>query len=678
MNKRFPILVLLLIVLNGCTSKTNDKTDTANNDSIQKYIALAGNETLPFDKRIKYNDKALGFIDLERNDSLTRENLNLIVYNYSICNDWDKFKKYAKHYYEKAAKLNDTLGLARYYRYKGGYFKNLKSYDSAFYYYLKSEKIYKNTNDLETLAKNFLTKASIQIFLDDYLGAELSAKKAYSFFKETSSYNNTYNSLIIIGNSYHNMKQYDKAIKIYQEGMILVKKNKMSNFQNNFLIGTCLNNIGNAYREKHKYNKAIYYFQLALLEKRIAKGDPELYAYLLNNLGYCYLQTGNYILLPKLFQESKKILDSLGIKNESAVCDIYLSEYFSKKGDSLKANLHAESALKLAKDSKASYYYLTALSHAGSINPKKASKYIKDYHRINDSLLFVERNARNQYYKIQLETDEISQEKETALKQRSLVLAIALTLLFISVLIIVIARQRIKQKELRLKQSQQKANEELYQLILNQKDSEEKARYLEKKRIAMELHDGVMNKLTSTRLNLSVLSIKKDEATIEKCLGYIKEINLVENEIRNITHDLNREAFHSSNSFSKLLEDFVEEQNGISNTHFIVEVDSSIDWNIISNITKMNLYRIIQETVHNINKHAKAQKGIINLIMDRKNICLSVIDDGVGIELSTNEQGIGLKNIEHRVKQLKGKLNIHTKSNSGTSINISLPLEKAD
>jgi signal transduction histidine kinase len=92
----------------------------------------------------------------------------------------------------------------------------------------------------------------------------------------------------------------------------------------------------------------------------------------------------------------------------------------------------------------------------------------------------------------------------------------------------------------------------------------------------------------------------------------------------------------------------------------------------------MNLYRIIQETVHNINKHAKAQKGIINLIMDRKNICLSVIDDGVGIELSTNEQGIGLKNIEHRVKQLKGKLNIHSKSNSGTSINISLPLEKAD
>jgi signal transduction histidine kinase len=482
----------------------------------------------------------------------------------------------------------------------------------------------------------------------------------------------------LLSNIYQDLKQFEKSIKLLEDAIKIVKKRKIPNARNKCLIAACLNNIGNAYREQRKFNKAIYFFKLALEDKIVIKNNPVLYAILINNLSYCYLKTKEVNKLPSDFYKAKKIFDSLGVKDESAMCDIYLSNYYIRKNDSTKANLHAESALKLAKDSKASYYYLTALSHAGSINPKKASKYIKDYHRINDSLLFVERNARNQYYKIQLETDEISQEKETALKQRSLVLAIAFTLLFISVLIIIIARQRIKQKELRLKQSQQKANEELYQLLLNQKDSEEKARYLEKKRIAMELHDGVMNKLTSTRLNLSVLSIKKDEATIERCLGYIKEINLVENEIRNITHDLNREAFHSSNSFSKLLEDFVEEQNGISNTYFIVEVDSYIDWNIISNITKMNLYRIIQETVHNINKHAKAQKGIINLIMDRKNICLSVIDDGVGIELSTNEQGIGLKNIEHRVKQLKGKLNIHTKSNSGTSINISLPLEKAD
>lgn len=677
MNKRFPILVLLLIVLNGCTSKTNDETATANNDSIQKYIALAGNETLPFDKRIKYNDKALGFIDLERNDSLTRENFNLIVYNYLICNDWDKFKKYAKHYYEKAAKLNDTLGLARYYRYKGCYYIKKNIYDSAFYFCLKSEKLYKKIKNEEGLAFVNSNISHIKFKLDDYLGSELSAKKAFGYFVKTKNTDRMFHLLVNVGNTNHNLNHYEKAIEKFKQALQMTNKINYEQKQMSY-IGTCLNNIGNTYRVQKRYKEAIYYFKLGLEEKNITHKDPEIYAYLLNNLGYCYLKTNRQIKLPDLFEESKKIFDSLGIKNESAVCDIYLSEYFSKKGDSLKANLHAESALKLAKDSKASYYYLTALSHAGSINPKKAAKYIKDYHRINDSLLFVERNARNQYYKIQLETDEISQEKETALKQRSLVLAIALTLLFISVLIIVIARQRIKQKELRLKQSQQKANEELYQLLLNQKDSEEKARYLEKKRIAMELHDGVMNKLTSTRLNLSVLSIKKDEATIEKCLGYIKEINLVENEIRNITHDLNREAFHSSNSFSKLLEDFVEEQNGISNTYFILEVDSSIDWNIISNITKMNLYRIIQETVHNINKHAKAQKGIINLIMDRKNICLSVIDDGVGIEFSTNEQGIGLKNIEHRVKQLKGKLNIHSKSNSGTSINISLPLEKAD
>ena len=83
MNNRFSILALLLIVLNSCTTKTADKTTSANHDSIQKYLALAGNDTLDYEKRIKYNDKALSFMDLEKNDSLTRENLNKVVCNYS-------------------------------------------------------------------------------------------------------------------------------------------------------------------------------------------------------------------------------------------------------------------------------------------------------------------------------------------------------------------------------------------------------------------------------------------------------------------------------------------------------------------------------------------------------------------------------------------------------------------
>ncbi|WP_284651131.1 ATP-binding protein [Flavobacterium terrisoli] len=673
MNKCAVFLLFAIIIFFGCNTTTADKKNATTNDSIQKYLALAGNDTLAFDKKIKYNDKAVSFMDLKKNDSLTREYLHSVTYNYSYAQDWPKFNKYASQYYIKISEQNDTLGLARYYRYKGAYYFRNAVYDSAFYSYLQAVKLYKKTKDVEGLAYTNSFMAHVQFKLDDNLGAELSSEKAYQYFKKVNNINKQFYLLVSIGNANHNLNQYEKAIAAFESALTLARKNnlKRKNFSH---MATCLNNIGNVYRVQKKYREAIKYFNLGLKEKDLKHKDIEIYAYLSNNLGYCYLKTDKFEELPYLFEESKKIFDSHGITNESAVSDVYLSEYYIKKNDSLKANIHAESAVRLSKEADAPYYYLTALTNAGSINPKKAPKYIQEYHRLNDSLLFAERTARNQYFKIQLETDAVTAEKNTALKQRSLVIAIALTLLFITVLIFIIARQRIKHKELRLQQTQQNANEEIYQLMLTQKSKEEEARQIEKNRISLELHDGVMNKLASTRLLLSILSINRDKNTIDKCLTHINEIQNIEKEIRNIAHDLNQEVFDQPDSFAKLLKDFVEEQNKTVNTSFTIETNSTIDWNSISSSTKMNVYRIIQEACHNINKHAQAKMASINIKVNNATITLSIADDGIGFNKDTSAKGIGLKNMEQRVKTLKGKFSIASKPNSGSSINITIPM----
>jgi len=675
MKKRFGFLLILLIILNSCNSKTTDKTNSAKNDSIQKYLALANNDTLAFDKRIKYNDKALAFVDLKKNDSLTREYLNKIVYNYLVSQSLKKYKKYSVFYFENASKANDTLNLARYNRYMGGYFRGAKVFDSAFYYYLKSEKLYQKTKDKLGLARVYLSKSVIQNQLSDYLGAELSARKAYSFFKGSEFHYDFYMSAVILGNVYQDLKEYDKAIIKLEESLILIKKYEFRNTQNDNLIGTCLNNLGNAYKEQKNYQKAISYFNLALTEKKSLKNNPALYGYLFNNLGYCYLKTNYKKDFSALFYKADKIFDSLQVKNEQSITNLNLSEFYFKKKDSILARIYIEKALVLAKESNAPYYYLTALSNAGSINPKKAPKYIKEYHQLNDSLLFAERTARNQYYKIQLETEEINQQKETAVKQKSVVIAIALTLLFITILIVIIARQQIKQKELRLHQTRQNANEEIYQLMLSQENKTDEARQKEKKRIGLELHDGIMNKLVSTRLNLSILSINRNEKTIEKCLDYIKDIQNIENEIRNVAHDLNQEAFNDANGFSKMLNHFIDDQNKISKTNFTVNIDQTIDWNVVSTVKKMNLYRIIQEASHNINKHAQAKNATINIMTDDENIYMSIVDNGIGFKSSIFEKGIGLKNMKYRVKELNGNFEISSKRNSPTSINITIPIK---
>jgi tetratricopeptide (TPR) repeat protein len=502
----------------------------------------------------------------------------------------------------------------------------------------------------------------------------LSSKKGFLLVKDTNDYFNIYSCFLNLGNCYHNLKQYDKAISTLKQALEIVNKHKLTNYLSDCPKIICLNNIGNAYREMKQYNTAISYFKLALQEKKLVKKDIESRAYLLNNLGDCYLKTKNYTQVPFLFFKSDSIFKFLGIKNEQSQSNVHLSQYYFVKKDTLRAIYYSEKALQLAKEAKAPYYYLVALNNAGSINSKKAPQYIQEYHQKNENQIFEERKARNQYYKIQLETDEISQEKETAIKQKWIITGVAVAVLVILFLLFIIFLQRSRQKELQFLRSQEKANEEIYQLMLAQKSKEEEAKQAEKKRISLELHDGIMNKLASTRLNLAVLSHNREDATITKCLTHITDIYQIEQEIRTIAHDLNKEVFQKSNSYAELLQDFVSDQNKNTTTQYELEVEETIDWNAVSSELKMNLYRIIQEASHNINKHAAAKKAIISIILDLPNICLSICDDGIGFDTSKKAEGIGIQNIQQRVKLLNGKFSMYSTPHTATSINVAIPI----
>lgn len=667
LNHIFILLTLMVFV--SCNKQT--KLFNSRNDSVEKYLKLASIDTLPFEIRKKYNQKAFSFIDLERNDTVVRWYLCKTALNFSVLKDSVNYYKVSKIHLEKTSKVRDTLNLARFYRYRAGYHKNnTKFFDSSFYYYLKSEKIYKKIKRVNELVIVIYNKSNIQEKLADYLGAEYSMYIVYNLKKHEKNDVDYYDFLNTVGNMNHNMHKYDIAIKYHKKALDLSRKRKLKKKGVVFSYeGTSLNNLGNAYRELKRYDEAIYCFKSALENKEMIKIDPELKGYLLNNIGFCYLKKKEYKKLPECFLEAAKIFDSSGMRSEASISKVYLSEYYNEIKDQKNAIYYSEKALELAKKSKENYYYLYTLFNAGVVNKKKAPEYIVEYHRLNDSLLFQERKARNQYFKIQLETDEIAKEKEKTIQQKWIQTSVVTGLLIIVILLFIIYKQRNQKKEFLLLQNQQKNNEEIYQLMLNQQSKEEEARQKEKKRISLELHDNVMNQLASTRFNLFSLT-QRDNTKLAK--EHIDKIKAVEDEIRNLTHELVSENFNNENGFTQLIQQLIDQQNQLYPTNFKLEMDSNIDWDNISSEIKMNLYRIIQEAIHNTNKHSKATKVEVVFTQQNGKLNLLITDNGIGFDQSKKYQGIGLQNMQQRMESIGGRLIFTSTQGEGTIIRCSV------
>jgi two-component system, NarL family, sensor kinase len=664
------ILCLLLTLLLGC-NQNQTANSIVKNDSIEKYLNLASNDTFTYNQRNQYNQKAFSLIDLSKNDTLVRFYLSEVSYNNLSLRNWRDLKKTSKILFEKAIKKEDTLNLARYFRYKGGYYKHNQIYDSAFYFYYKSERLYKKLGRNYDLGNVLLNKGAVQFLVSDFLGAELTLAKAEFLLKKSNYDDKLCRVLISLGAVYGEIDENQKALKTYKDGYDIYINN---NLNDRDLRAICLNNIGNVYCKLNKTKLANKSLNEALKIKGLERIDPELYGFIIFNIA-------NVRMIEKKFKEAKILyLKSLiEMENNNEVTGIIgtnigLSNYYSIMKDTIKAIEYAQKAKAISIKSKLLYGVSESLQQLIKVDIKNASKNAEEYIKVNNSMQNTERQFRNKFARIAYETDEIQQEKEQAIKQKWIISGIAAFVFLIGLLLFIITKQRSKQKELLLLQSQQKANEEIYQLMLTQKTTEETARQTEKKRIALELHDGIMNKLASTRLNLFVLSKKTDTATIEKCLTHISDIYTIEQEIRSIAHDLNQDVFKEANSFISLLKDFIAEQNTTSNSKYKLELQHDINWIAISSEIKMNLYRIIQEASHNINKYSKAKNVVVSIIQDGYNVCMSITDDGVGFDTSIINDGIGIKNMQQRIKSLNGKFTINSTQKNSTSINLSIPI----
>lgn len=643
---------------------------------IDSLFILSNNFKVDKKQRIKYADKLSELLSERDNDSSKRADLYKVAGIYFNAEEYDKYYLTSNSFYELSLEAKDTLSMARGLSYIGDFYYLKFKNDSAYYYYSKVEKIYSKTNNVKDALWLKLYKANILFYEKDFSSCETAVVNILKLAKNENDTRLIYDCYITLGNALEGLNNYEKSLEYYEKAFTLIEKLNSDN-QYQLLKAQTYNYIGKIYQKTENHTKAIKYFNEAL---RFETAKTLLYANLMNNIGYSNFKLGNknsLYYLKEAFVIRERLQNIPGLVSSN----INFSRYYLAQKDTLSALKYCLRAKKKAHENKIFEDELIALELLSKIDPKQSLGYTKQYINLNDSLQNIERATRNKFARIEFETDEILNEKNTIeaekekiSSQRWFILICSIIAIVILVLLYITRMQHAKNKELQSERKQQEANEEIYQLMLTQQSVINEARQDEKKRISQELHDGVMSKLTSTRLNLFILSKKQDPETIQKCLQHIDGIQDIEKEIRNISHDLNKTALLEKDSFQAIVGDLFEEYKNTIGLAYQIDIDDKINWKKIDNTVKIHLYRIFQESLQNIYKYALATEVILEIVKVEDSILIEINDNGQGFDVSKMREGIGLKNMQSRIKAINGNFTIDSVMGKGTSIKMTIPI----
>lgn len=662
-------ILFLLFVFFSCELKHEEKKNTkSTEDSLTIYLNLANADDLLFKKKQDFNQKAFTILMNQSNDSLNRVNLFKVANRYYNMNDWQAYGETVRVILDKSLIVQDTANSAKAYSYLGEYYGSQSISDSAFMCYFKAEKMFLSLDDTYNLARTRLNKANLQYAENDFLGSEVTVFNALRVIKGKEASDLVYESNNLLGILNNELGEYNKALEYHNKALKSIDDKVIPLW--NQSKATSLNNMGIVYQNMGMYKKAIDYFKRGLEQPNLITDKVAVYTMLLDNLAYSRFKNNESTDLPELFYKSLKIRDSLNYMTGIIANKIHLSEYYAFKGDTLKALQFSNEALKTARISKNDRNALTPLKQLAILEPKTGASYTKEYIRINDSLQKAERKMLDKFTRIEYETDEIKDENTNLEVQNRNLVYIFSGLAMIGLFSFVIRTQKAKNRELLFKQQQQIANEEIYNLMISQQNTIEINRIKEKKRVARELHDGVLGRMFGVRINLDSLNKVVDETAIEKRNNYLTELKNIEQDIREISHDLNREKSELINNFVAIVDNLFEDQKKTYKSKLISNIDSAIKWELVSNSVKINLYRILQEALQNINKYANANTIKIELKKEAEHLILKITDDGIGFNVKTAKKGIGLQNILFRAKECDGMFDIKSTKGEGTIITV--------
>ncbi|WP_394747127.1 sensor histidine kinase [Spongiimicrobium salis] len=193
----------------------------------------------------------------------------------------------------------------------------------------------------------------------------------------------------------------------------------------------------------------------------------------------------------------------------------------------------------------------------------------------------------------------------------------------------------------------------------------------ERQRVANELHDDLGSKMATIKLHVENIKTDKEDPSFKHATKLLEEAY---QKIRGISHVKNSGVIAKQGLLRALqgMARTISETNKIQLTVHDFGLENRME-----NSLELNIFRMVQEIVTNIIKHAEASKGCIQLTQHEESLNIMIEDNGKGFDptsIRETDSGIGLRNIEKRIEHLEGNFTIDSALGNGTSIIIDIPI----
>ena len=510
-----------------------------------------------------------------------------------------------------------------------------------------------------------------------FLNASLETqKKAYELKAALRDTGRMAYSVNLMGKVYLTQKKYKEALDFYMRGMKL--KEAVGHEKTAFLvfrsIALCYLNLGDINKAREYAEKA-----MALAKEGSRKSARAYFAF-----AEIEFAEANYSLALQHCQKAEKYMLEKGVNIDIAVVQVLLSKILYNLDRFSEAEVKAQSAYELARIQDHPLVMIDALTILENIAMQKMAheeahlislniRSLRDsFYKQEDitrtldfEILYRVQEREKQIAELEAETKENLREIALKEKQRGILLAVLIaSSLLLSALIWFLYYKNRRDKELSEKDltiERQKIKEMKQEQKAIQLQSMIKGQEKERLRLSQDIHDSLGGLLSTAKTYLS----EKNDSDV-----HIK--NIIDQscvEVRDITNNLMPVSLKVV-GLSGAIEDLSArtEMLGINCQTEIHNLD------VKDEDERLAIYRIVQELVNNVIKHASAKNLLIQLIQSDHGLHILIEDDGQGFQTTVESNGRGLKNIKSRVELLKGEIEIESDEGSGTSISINVPL----